>query len=60
VLSQLLYTVPEADGQAGKVGGAERRRLYTCGAMHGDIDDVGVKLKDKFVFRRSTFGLQGL
>ena len=48
-LAQLVEIRPEADGQAGREGGAERRRLGHGGADHRHAEHVGLELHEQLV-----------
>src|SRR5215211_7763163 len=49
VLAQVLLLRPESGRQAGRVGGAERRRLRHLRADHRHAEQVGLELHEQLV-----------
>src|SRR5215472_1242348 len=60
VLAQLVEAVPEADGQAGRVRGAECGRLADRGPHHRRAQDVGLELHQEVVLDHAAVDLQRL
>src|SRR5215467_1758411 len=45
----LFFALPEVDGQAGEVGGAERGRFGDHGAHDRNAQDVGLELAEEVI-----------
>src|SRR5450631_3236569 len=58
VLAQVLHLRPEADGQAGCVGGAERCRLSNGRSHHGHAENVRLELHQGLVVDHAAVHLE--
>src|SRR4029453_5251141 len=59
VRTEILYLLPEADRQPGRIGRTERRGLGDGGADHRNVEDVRLELHQGLVVDHPAIDLEG-